>query len=78
MFMDAKYLLSRNAPCPIRVTELGICNEVSPVLANALFPIDVTELGMVIDFKLVQPWNLKSSITVTVLGMFMDVKPEHP
>ena len=44
---------------------------------NALFPIEVTELGMVIDVKPSQAWNARSPIEVTELGMVIDVKPSQ-
>ena len=37
----------------------------------------VTELGIVTDVRPVQPWNAPSPISVTVLGMVMDVSLLH-
>ena len=44
---------------------------------NAKSPIEVTELGMVIDVKPLQYSNARSPIEVTELGMLIDVKPLH-
>ena len=44
---------------------------------KALFPINVTEFGMVIDVKPLYE-NASPSIDVTELGMVIDVKPVHP
>jgi hypothetical protein len=48
--------------------------DVKPVqFSKALFPISVTELGIVIDVKPVQP--VKPPKLVTELGIVTDVKP---
>ena len=38
----------------------------------------VTLLGMVMEVKLVQPWNALSPMLVTLLGMVMEVKLRQP
>jgi len=40
-------------------------------------PIDVTNLGIVIDVKLVQDWNVLSLIYVSVSGIVIDEKLEQ-
>ena len=40
--------------------------------------MDVTGLGIVIEFKLEQPWNALLPIEETVLGIAKVVKPEQP
>ena len=46
--------------------------------SKAASPILVTEFGIVIDVKLLQPWKATSPILVTEFGMVIDVKPEQP
>ena len=41
-------------------------------------PIDVTEAGIVIDVKPVQPWNALPPIDLTKAGILIDVKPVQP
>ena len=45
--------------------------------SKALYPIYVTELGIVRDVKPEQPQKAPYPIDVTELGMVMDVKPIH-
>ena len=48
---------------------------VNPVQTlKALYPIEVTLLGIVIDVILLHPLNAKFPIEVTVLGMVIDVR----
>ena len=44
---------------------------------NALFPMLVTELGMVMELREEQPQNARSSMLVTELGRMMEVREEH-
>ena len=52
-----------------------IVTVVNPELLNALLPILVTELGIVIDVNPVQPKNAVGPILVTELGIVIDVNP---
>ena len=45
---------------------------------NALPPMLVTLLGMVIEVRPEQPQNAVSPMLVTLLGMVTEVRPEHP
>ena len=44
---------------------------------RAAFPMLVTEFGMLIDARPLQPWKALSPIVVTELGMLTDVRPLH-
>jgi hypothetical protein len=44
---------------------------------NAQSPIEMTELGMITDFRLLQYANTLSPIDVTELGMVTDVMSEQ-
>ena len=46
-----RLLHSWNAPSPIEVTFSGMTMLSRPDFVNALFPIDSTELGILMDFK---------------------------
>jgi hypothetical protein len=46
--------------------------------SKALVPISVTELGILIEVRLLQPVNAVSPIEVTVLGISIDCNSEHP
>ena len=46
--------------------------------ANALCPISLTFLGMLIDVSLEQPQNPHPPIDVTLSEMVIEVKEEHP
>jgi len=48
------------------------------VLSKAVSPIDVTEIGMSMVLKLVQPLKAAKFIVVTELGIEMDNKLEQP
>ena len=46
-------------------------------LLKTKVPIDVTELGIVIEVREVQFWNAQLSIIVTELGMVIEVRAEQ-
>ena len=52
---------------------------VSPVQSEkAELPMEVTELGIVTDDKLLQPLKASTPIEVTELGIVTDVNPVNP
>ena len=49
---------------------------VSPHRLKAFHPRDVTELGIVMDFKLLQFWKVESPIVLILFGIVTDEIPE--
>ena len=65
---DDKAVHPRNASSSIFVTLLGMFTLVNPLNRNAATPIVLTELGIKIVFRLVQPPNVPGPIVIRVLG----------
>jgi len=73
-------LLSVQQPVPTLVQFVALKLRVVKPLQpeKALFPIDVTELGMVKDIKSGKPKEALSGIIVTLLPIFTVVTPVQP
>lgn len=56
------------------VTDSGMVIEVRPASLKAFTPIVVTEFGIVIDFKFVQPPKVLLGIDFIELGIFTEVR----
>jgi hypothetical protein len=66
---DVKDAQLPNAEAPIVVTAARIAIASRPELANALTPIDVSELGRLTDFKAAQPSKELAEILVVPAGI---------
>jgi hypothetical protein len=59
----------------MKVTELGISNEVNPVSKNADLPIEVTEFGISMKVSPKHPENTLSPMDVMPSGMKVFLQP---
>ena len=76
--MFVRFIQFWNAPSPILATELPIVTSVRSDSANAFFPIEVTELGII---RLPRPEHLanaSSLMEVTASGMVKPLRLEQP
>ena len=66
-------LLPEKTPCPALSSEDGNVMVVSPVFANALFPIRTSPSWRLTALSFVQSSNAKSSMFVTEAGIIMEL-----
>jgi hypothetical protein len=76
--MDVNAVQLENNSCAIKVMPVGRVTDVRDVFLNALYPIVVTVLGMVMDVSELQFSNAEFRILVRLSGRVIDVKRVHP
>jgi hypothetical protein len=77
MVTEVSFSQLRNVQELIVVMELGMSMEVRPLFWNVKFPMEVTELGMLIDVSFGVYWNALCPMVWTVSGMVTDVRNWH-
>jgi len=75
--ISVKLIQDLKAPSLIDVTEFGMTIDVNPELQKALFPIKVTEDGILSEVKFEQPSNALMPIEVNDVDRVIELRPEQ-